>query len=451
MASTDELLALGWHSQRAGQFAQAEQLYRQALASEPTNASAWCYLGMAYHDQDRLSDALFAYDQAIGFDPNLAAAHQNMGKTLGRLRRFDEAIAAFDRAIRLQPDFVNAYKNKAKALYFKGELDAALAAHEHVLLLAPYDAETHMNIGMLLLSFGETKRGWAEYEWRWKTKDGARPAVSQPLWDGSSLDGKSILLTPEQGLGDCVQFVRYGDYLKKRYACRVLFHCPRSLVQLLASCRGIDQVVDGRQPAPQTDWFAPLLYVPAVLGHGPADFPGEVPNLRPDERLVQQWAERLSQYRGRKIGIAWRGSPKHPADRMRSIPLEHFAPLAKFEDVQLFSLQKGPGSEELKSAAWGQQVVDLGPQLDETTGAFVETAAVLKNLDLLVACDTAVIHVAGAIAAPVWVAVGNVPDWRWMFNRDDSPAYPTLRLFRQTSFGDWPGVFRRMADELTRA
>src|SRR5262249_27226349 len=159
-----------------------------------TSAMAWCYLGMVYHDQERFDDALFAFQQAIGFDSNLAVAYQNMGKSLGRMRRFDESIAAFDRAIQLQPDFVNAYRNKAKAHYFKGELDAALKAHEQVLRLAPDDAETRMNIGMVLLSLGDKRRSWAEYEWRRKTKDGALPTLKQPLWDGSSLDGKSILL-----------------------------------------------------------------------------------------------------------------------------------------------------------------------------------------------------------------------------------------------------------------
>jgi tetratricopeptide (TPR) repeat protein len=449
MPRIDELLNAGWQHQRAGDFPQAEHLYRQALAGNPTSAMAWCYLGMVCHDQERFDDALFAFQQSISFDPNLAAAYQNMGKALGRLRRFDESIAAFERAIQLHPGFINAYRNKAKAHYFKGELRAALEAHEQVLRLAPDDAETRMNVGMVLLSLGDTQRGWAEYEWRWKTKDGALPPLKQPLWDGSSLNGKSILLTPEQGLGDSIEFVRYGACLKKRYDCRVLFHCPRALVPLLSTCRGIDQLIDGREAAPLTDWFAPLLHVPAVLGHGPLDFPGDdVPYLKADDRLVQQWAEKLSSYCGKKVGIAWRGSPKHPGDRMRSIPLAQFAPLAKMEGVRLCSLQKGPGAEELKQVAWGKEVVDLGPQLDENTGAFVETAAVLKNLDLLVACDTAVIHVAGALAVPVWMAIGNVPDWRWMFDRDNSPAYPTLRLFRQAAFGDWNGVFKRLADAL---
>jgi Tetratricopeptide repeat len=450
MPTIEETLNGAWQMHLGGQVLEAEHVYRQVLAVEPQCAAAWCYLGMACHDQERFDDALFAFQQAIGLDPNMPAAYQNLGKSLGRMRRFDDAIACFDRAAQLSPGYVNAYKNKAKALYFKGDLAATMATHQEVLRLLPDDAETHMNVGMIWLSHGDAARGWPEYEWRWKTKDGALPTLAQPLWDGSSLDGKSILLTPEQGIGDCVEFVRYGSVLKERYNTRVVFYCPRALVTLLRGCRGIDELVESGQPAPRTDFFAPLLHVPAVLKHSPADFPGEVPYLIPDEALVKAWRERLAGYQGRKIGISWRGSPKHPADRMRSIPLAQFAPLARAAGGQLFSLQKGPGSEELAPLAGQLKIVDLGRQLDETTAAFVETAAVLKNLDLLVACDTAIAHVAGALGVPVWLAVGNVPDWRWMFGRDDSPAYPTLRLFRQASFGDWPGVFGRMAEAVAK-
>jgi tetratricopeptide (TPR) repeat protein len=448
MPSIDEVLSQGWQLHQAGQLLEAEHVYRQVLAAQPHSGAAWCYLGMACHDQERFDDALFAYDEAIVFEPAMPQAYQNKGKTLGRLRRFDEAIACFDRAIQLAPGYLNAYKNKARALFFKGDLDATAEVNRQTLRLAPDDVETHMNVGMQRLSLGDAAGGWPEYEWRWKTKDGALPAVSQPIWDGSSLAGKSILLTPEQGIGDCIQFIRYAAVLKERFNCRVLFLCPQSLLKILGRCRGIDELVEGGGVEPRTDWFAPLLHVPAVLGHGPADFPGNVPYLSADSSLMETWRQRLSAYRGRKIGIVWRGSPKHPADRMRSIPLDQFAPLAKVPGVQLFSLQKGPGHEELVPLAGQLHTVDLGPRLDETTGAFVETAAVLKNLDLLIACDTAVIHVAGALGVPTWAAIGNVPDWRWLFGRNDAPAYPALRLFRQTSFGDWPGVFSRMAEAL---
>ena len=451
MATTDETLAHGWQLHQQGQLLEAEQAYRQVLAVLPESAFAWCYLGMALHDQERFADAVFAYQQALTLHPQLAVAYQNLGKTLGRLRRLPEAIACFDQAIRLAPDYLNAYKNKARAHFFQGELPAAEAAHRQALALAPDDAETHMNLGMLRLSLGDAASGWSEYQWRWKTKDGALPVLPQPLWDGSSLAGQSILLTPEQGLGDSIQFIRYAAVLKQHYDCRVLFHCPPALASLLAQCRGVDQLVVTTSPPPRTDWFAPLLHVPACLGHSPAAFPSLGPYLAADESLVRTWRERLAAYRGRKIGIAWRGSPKHPADRMRSISLAEFAPLAQVPGVQLFSLQKGAGTDELPAQAARLNAVDLGSQLDETTGAFVETAAVLQNLDLLVACDTAIVHVAGALGVPVWLALNNSPDWRWLTSRDDAPAYPTMRLFRQRSFGDWPGVFARLANALDSA
>jgi len=236
MPTADETLNQGWQLHQQHQFAHAEMTYRQVLAIEPQNAAAWCYLGMACHDQERFDDALFAFHQAIGLDPFMPVAYQNMGKSLGRLRRFDEAIACFDRAAQLSPGYVNAYKNKARALYFKGDLEAAMAVHQQVLQLAPDDAETRMNVGMLWLLYDDAQRGWPEYQWRWKTKDGALPKLPQPLWDGTSLNGKSILLTPEQGIGDSIEFIRYGAVLKERYDCRVVFLCPRNLVQLLARC-----------------------------------------------------------------------------------------------------------------------------------------------------------------------------------------------------------------------
>jgi hypothetical protein len=446
----DDILNAGWELHKQGKILDAEQHYRQALAVQPDNGVAWCYLGMSLHDQERFDDALFAYQQSLAFQPLLPVTYQNLGKTLGRLRRFDESIACFNQAIALAPDYLNAYKNKARALYFKGELAAAEEVHRQALAIAPSDVETHMNLGMLRLMHGDVAGGWPEYEWRWKTKDGALPEVRQPLWDGSSLDGKSILLTPEQGLGDSIQFVRYGQVLKQQFKCRVVFQSPRALVELLSTCPGIDEIVTSGSPLPATDWFAPLLHVPAMLGHGPADFPFFGPYVSASERLVEIWRERLSGLVGLKVGISWRGSPKHPIDRMRSISLTEFAPLARVPGVRLYSLQKGPGREELNALAGPLGITDLGRELDEKTGAFVETAAVLKNLDLLISCDTAIVHVAGALGVPVWVAVTLTPDWRWLLGREDSPAYPSLRLFRQGAFGDWAGVFRRMAEEVQR-
>lgn len=448
--TTSDTLQSGWQLHRQGQFSAAEQIYRQVLALEPHNPQAWCYLAMSAHDQERFDDALFAFRQSLTLDPLQPVAYQNMGKTFGRLRQFDESIACFDRAISLHPGYLNAYKNKARALFFQGNFAATETVHEQSLAIDPADAETRMSLGMLRLSRGDAS-GWRDYEWRYKTKDGALPQIPQPLWDGSSLAGKSIMLTPEQGLGDSIQFVRYASVLKQRYGCRVVFQCPRALTQLLANVPGVDEQVTIDSPTPKTDWFAPLIHVPAMLGHTPADFPSIGPYVHADARLSAEWRERLAPYQGRRIGIAWRGSAKHPADRMRSIALAEFAPLTAVPGIQWFSLQKGAGSEELPALAGSFKIVDLGSKLDDQTGAFVETAAVLKNLDLLIACDTAIVHVAGALGVPVWVALNNAPDWRWLQGRDDAPAYPTLRLFRQPRFGDWKTVFTSMAKPLADA
>lgn len=447
MPTSTGTLQAGWQLHRQGQFQAAEQVYRQILALEPQNAEAWCHLAMAAHDQERFDDALFAFHQALTLNPHQPVAFQNMGKTLGRLRRFDEAIACFDQAIALLPSYLNAYKNKARALYFKGDFAAAETAHQQALTVDASDVESRMNLGMLRLARGDAG-GWRDYESRWKMKDGALPTLPQPLWDGSPLDGKSILLTPEQGLGDSIQFIRYASILKQRYACRVVFLCPRSLAALLANVPGVDEQVVSGSPIQPTDCYAPLLHVPAILGHTPAEIPDIGPYLTADPSLAATWRERLAQYQSRKIGIAWRGSPKHPADRMRSIPLAEFAPLAQVPNVQLVSLQKGAGSEELPPVAERLKIIDLGSGLDENTGAFVETAAVLKNLDLLIACDTAIIHVAGALGVPTCIALNNSPDWRWLLDCNQTNAYPNTRLYRQPTFGNWKSVFQQIASDL---
>jgi hypothetical protein len=216
----------------------------------------------------------------------------------------------------------------------------------------------------------------------------------------------------------------------------------------LANCKGIDEFLENTDNLPRVDWFAPLLHVPSVLGHTPQDFPAAIPYLSADESLVQEWRGKLAAFPGRKIGIAWRGSPTYQADVMRSFPLAEFVPLSRLKGVHFFSLQKGPPAQEIDTLAGRLDVIDLARDLDEKTGAFVETAAVLKNLDLLITCDTAVGHVAGALGVPVWLAQCFVPDWRSGIEGDTSPWYPTLRLFRQSGPDDWAGVFHRIEKAL---
>jgi FkbM family methyltransferase len=447
MPTPEEMLSHGWQIHQAGSVRQAEQVYQQVLAAQPANANAWCYLGIALYDQQRYDEALAAYNRALVLRPEFPIALNNLGNTYRLMRRIDQAVDCFDRALALKPDYLLAYKNKGTALCWEGRVEAALASYEAALHHAPADPDVHKHIGILRLLLGDFAGGWPEYEWRWKTGEIKLPAVQIPTWDGSPLDGKSILLTPEQGLGDTIQFIRYAAWLKQRFDCRVLFSPPKSLRSLLSTYRGIDEWVTDVASA-RADYFAPLIHIPGVLRHTTADVPAEVPYLAADESLIKTWREKLAEFDGRKIGIAWRGSPTNQADIMRSIPLAEFAPLGRLKGVRFFSLQKGPAAEELNTLAGRLEVVDLGRTIDEGTGAFVESAAVLKNLDLLITCDTAIAHVAGALGVPVWVALAIVPDWRWLMGSEMTPWYPTMRLFRQQTPGDWAGVMERIAEAL---
>jgi FkbM family methyltransferase len=448
MATAAETLQQGWRIHQSGDFAGAERMYRAVLQADANNANAWCYLGIACYDQDRFDEAVASYQRAIQIQPQFPIAYNNLGNTLRMQKRLTEALACFDEALRQQPGYVNAHKNKGTALVWEGRLDEALESYGQALQLAPEDAETHKNLGVIRLLKGQFAEGWREYRWRWRTKEMTPPKYDRPQWDGSSLDGKTILLVAEQGLGDTIHFIRYGGVLKQRYTCRVVVACHRPLLALMADCSGLDALVAIDEPPPAFDVFCPLLDVPGVLGEDLQRTPGQVPYLSARPELVEQWRERLSVYGGLKIGIAWQGNPKYPADRMRSFPLSALEPLGRLHGIQLFSLQRDAGVEQLDALAGRLDIVPLGQELDRTTGAFVETAAVLKNLDLVITPDTAVAHVAGALGVPLWLALSNVPHWPWLLDREDTPWYPTARLFRQHAGADWTSVFERMAEQL---
>lgn len=276
------------------------------------------------------------------------------------------------------------------------------------------------------------------------------PHADRPLWDGSPLDGASLLLHANQGLGDTLMFIRYAPLVAARGG-RVLVQCQPCLIPLLASCPEIDRLIpEGVSPL-EFDVQAPLLSLPGLLGTTVETIPAEIPYVfaRPD--LVATWRHELAPIRGFRVGIAWQGNSGHYWDHRRSFPLELYEPLSRIDGVQLISLQKGFGAEQLDALGGRFPVVNLDDRLDETSGSFLDTAAVLHQLDLLIAPDTAVAHLAGAMGVPVWVALCRSPDWRWMSDRDDSPWYPTMQLFRQETLGDWVRVFARMAAALRRA
>jgi predicted O-linked N-acetylglucosamine transferase (SPINDLY family) len=439
---------LGNALQKLSRFAEAAERFREVVRLRPDDAAANNSLGLALAESGRFDEALDSYRRALQLKPEYAEAHDNLGNALQALGNLDEAVASHQRALRANPDFAEAHTNLGAALAGLGRLDAALSCYRQALRLKPDCGETHKNLALIQLSQGDFEHGWAEYEWRWQCKSAiSRRSFREPPWDGSPLAGRTILLHVEQGLGDTLQFIRYARLVKERGG-TVVVECQPALVGILSMCRGIDRLIAWGSPLPAFDVYTPLLSLPRLFQTTLATVPAEVPYLRADASLVKPWRERLKSLDGFRIGIAWQGSHKYRGDQRRSMPLERFAPLAGVPGVHLISLQKGPGTEQLEQLADRFPVTDVGSQLDEATGAFMDTAAVMKNLDLVVTSDTSIAHLAGALGVPVWLALSAVPDWRWLLDRDDSPWYPSMRLFRQTRLGDWGGVFERLSTVL---
>jgi tetratricopeptide (TPR) repeat protein len=464
-----------------GKTDEALECYRQALVHRPSYPEAHNNLGNALADKDQLDEAAACYREALKYNPSYPEAHNNLGNTLARLKRIDEAVRCYHRALQQNPDYAEAYNNLANTLADEGRLAEAVACYREAMRLNPTYAEAYNNLGITLgkqrkygdagdcyrealrlkpdypdahlnralcwLQAGQWEQGWPEYEWRWRCRGVSRPNFTQPAWGGEPLAGRTIFVYSEQGLGDTFQFIRYAPLIKRRGGI-VMFECQPQLVPLISRCPGLDRLVPKGTPVPDFQAHSALLSLPWALRTTLSTVIADVPYLYADPALVTYWREELAHLRGYRIGINWQGNPEYKGDRHRSIPLERFAPLADLPEVQLLSLQKGLGAEQLAACGERMRIVELGSRLDEKAGAFMDTAAVLMNLDLFVTSDTAVAHLAGALGVPTWLALPWSADWRWLEIRADSPWYPTMRLFRQSEPGDWETVFRRMADDL---
>jgi tetratricopeptide (TPR) repeat protein len=429
-----------------GRPAEAVVHCRHALRIKPDYAGAYNNLGNALKDLGKPGEAAENFRQAIRLQPDDATGYNNLGVALVGLEQPAEAAENFRQAIRLQPTAATGYTNLAVVLTDVGQWDEAMARYDEALRVQPEDAEAHWNRALLLLLTGNLTEGWSENEWRRHRKEYPRRDFTQPAWDGAPLDGRTILLYAEQGLGDTLQFVRYAAAVRSRVG-RVLVECQPALLPLLQRCPGIDQVVASDGTLPSFDVHASILSLPGILGTTLATIPADIPYLFAEESLIERWRGELGRLAdGLRVGIVWQGSLAHRGDRRRSVPLERFEPLARLEHIQLLSLQVGTGVEQLATVGQRLGVIDVGSRFDPTSLA--DAAAVLRCLDLVVTVDTAIAHLAGALGVPVWVAIAFSPDWRWLLGRDDSPWYPTLRLFRQRQPGEWPEVFQRIADTL---
>lgn len=443
-AFTDVHFNLGQALQAQGSLDQAVAAYRRVLELEPDHVGALLNLGNVLREQRKSEEAIECCRRILKLAPTHAESLNNLALALQASGLFDEAVVRFREALKLKPDSAEIYSNLGNLLQMQGTLDEAVACCRRAVELNPEIAEAHNNLALALLATGRLEQGWPEYEWREPSIELTK-TISQPRWIGSPIEGRTILLAGEQGLGDTLQFIRYASLVKQRDA-TVVVECQGQLVSLVSTCAGVDRAYTAGQARPDFDVYCPLLSLPAAFGTSLETIPSEVPYVFASAEAIARWNGELAGDERFKVGIAWQGSRVHKDDRFRSLPLSCFAGLARMPGVQLYSLKMGAGREQLTDAAGCDSIVDLADRL----GDFYETAAAVSNLDLVITCDSAPAHLAGALGIPVWVALSTACDWRWMLGRSDSPWYPTMRLFRQTTLGDWGGVFRRIQDELAR-
>ncbi len=447
-----------WHNTRGiilkslGRIDEAIAAYDQVLQLEPDCLPALNNRALALTARGRHDEALRDLDAALNLSPNSADTYNNYGYVLRMMGRVDEEAAYYEKAIALQPDYVEAINNLAVTkLELSGPQDA-FDCFARSLAISPDHVETRFACSMVQLLTGDFARGWQGYVHRFQRENSSarRHLDGVPLWQGEDLDGKQIVIFDEQGSGDTLQFIRYLPMVVAKGADVTLLVRP-ALYRILAAFAerfGAGKIrLITQLDAAGYDLHCSLMDLPALFDTRAETIPFQHPYLFAEPDAVARWAERIGTA-GYKVGIAWQGNPNGGVDVGRSVPLRHFAPVARIPDVRLISLQKGYGVEQLTTLPAGMQVETLGDAFDNGSDAFIDTAAAMTHLDLIITSDTSIAHLAGALGRPTWLALKKVPDWRWLLERTDSPWYPTMRLYRQTTRGDWADVFARMAADL---
>ncbi|MDB5572605.1 MAG: tetratricopeptide repeat protein [Hyphomicrobiales bacterium] len=431
--------AQGGAYHRAGKHTEAKALYEKVLKRAPKHFDALHMLGLLALEDGDLEAGVRLIERSIRLFSALPSAHFNLGNAFVRMSRFEDALAPFERALALAPDYVAAHMSRANALLELKRFDDAIAGYDAAIALQPTLMAAVWNRGQARLVTGQFREGWCDYEARKRvdTRVGDR-TFRQPVWLGAEdLAGKTILVHAEQGLGDTLQFCRYIPLLREKGA-RVLF-APQKPLRTLMRAVAPGGLADAGDPALEFDRHCPLMSLPLAFKADLSTIPAAIPYLAADPSKVDAWSRRLGG-EGCRIGISWQGS-KLGAEMGKTLRLSQFAALAKLPGVRLISLQKNAGAEQALALPRGMRVETLGEDFDEGPDAFMDTAAVMKNLDLVISVDTSIAHLAGALGVPTWVALKYLPDWRWLLDRADSPWYPSMRLFRQPSFGDWASVF----------
>jgi Flp pilus assembly protein TadD len=440
----DQKLQLAVKHHQAGRFAEAEILYREVLKSQPTQPDALHLLGLLALGAGRGNDALDLVRRALLVNPKAAEYYSHLGVILLSLGRVDESISALRQAVNLSPKNVAALTNLAISLSDGGMHLEAKETYLKALAIDPDLPNARLSLGFVQLVTGDFENGWENYEWRTRCVGAVAPReFSQPRWDGTPLNGKTILIHAEQGCGDAIQFVRYIPRVAASGG-RIVLQCRPELARLLQGFPGVDQIVTGNE-LPSFDAECPLLSLPRVFGTRLNSIPAGAPYLKAGTAVADAWEKKLGDRADHpRIGLAWAGRPTHSNDRNRSMTLSQLGPLGNLRGFTFYSLQKGQAA--LQPSPADLKLVDFTSELTD----FADTAALIACLDLVITVDTAVAHLAGAMGKSVWVLLPFAPDWRWLLKREDSLWYPTMRLFRQKKPNDWVRVVGEVVRELKK-
>lgn len=444
----DPRLSLARAQLLADQAEAALETLRALLGMAPAHAPAYINMGVALRKLGRQEESAAAYRSALAFSPGDPGALSNLGVLSQEKGDYARAIACYRRVLIERPGFGEGLLNLAIALRSEMLVDEAIRIARRACRVSPQQAEAHTELGFCLLLRGDLEEGFAEYEWRSRMADFPSPKrdFSSAPWTGGDVAGKTLLIHDEQGVGDTLQFARYAQIVEARGG-RAILECNTQLTRLLQAMPGITAAIGRFTPPPPYDAHVSLLSLPHLLKTTKDTIPGDTPYLRAEPDQVARWAERLGGFDGLKVGLVWAGNPEFKDDRHRSPRLAAFLSTLSTPGVRFFALQKGAGREDLAACApLPDNFTDLGPDI----GNFADTAAIMMNLDLVISSCTAPAHLAGALGRRTWTVLPFACDWRWFDKGDDTPWYPTMRLFRQERRGDWKPVMARVGAELAK-
>ena len=438
---------LGFALYSKGQLDEAIMYHQRAIELRPNFPEAYNNLGFALHDKGKLEETIRCYQKALKLNPHYPEAYNNLGLAFQDNKQLDEALSCYRKAIEIDQDFAEAYNNIGQCLYLQqGKVDDAMTYFDKAIQIDPDCAVAHWNKSLALLVSGNFKEGLKEFEWRWKLRKHYPYNFVQPLWDGSEITGLTILLHADGVFGDTIQYIRYAPLIAHR-GVNVIVECHKELKSLLKNVKGVQEVIARGEPLIHFDVHCPIMSLPLAFDTILETIPSDVPYITVDPALVMKWHEKIRHDNSKlKVGLVWKGSDREERLRYRSCTLEQFSPLARLEGITFYSLQKGEAAQQAKNPPDGMKLLDYTEEITD----FSDTAALMENLDLIISVDTAAAHLAGAIGMPVWTLLPFAVDNRWLLNREDTPWYPTMRLFRQPSLGDQESVINNVLIELQK-